>query len=68
MKTGKKKARPQEYVNDDSLHKPGKKAVLKKDRKISIYNPIDEEDDESEIDDLFDYDPDNFDEDEDESD
>jgi hypothetical protein len=62
MKTGKKKARVQEFSNDDLIRKPGKKiAVNKRDRRISIYNPIGEDEEETEIDNLFDYDPDSVD-------
>lgn len=69
MKTGNKKARPQEFSNDDLVRKPGKKVAIKRDRRISIYNPVDEEEENPEIDNLFDFDPDYLDDDgEDESD
>ncbi len=67
MKTGKKKTRSLEMTNEEMLRKPGKKVTSKKDRKISIYNPHDDEDDEMEIDDLFDFDPDQMEDDNDEN-
>jgi hypothetical protein len=68
MKTGKKKTRPQEFTSDDLVRKPGKKTAIKRDRRLSIYNPVDDEEDENlEIANLFDFDPDLMDEGEDES-
>ncbi|NOU47209.1 MAG: hypothetical protein HOO86_09125 [Bacteroidales bacterium] len=64
MKTGKKKARPLEPSTDELVRKPAKKMANKRDRRISIYNPVDEEDENLEIENLFDYDPDLIDEDE----
>lgn len=63
MKTGNKKAWPQEFSNDDLVRKPGKKVAVKRDRRISIYNPVDDEDENPDLENLFDYDPDSFNED-----
>ncbi len=56
MKTLKTKTRIVESINDDLIRKAGKKIPNKRDRKISIYNPIDEDEDNIEVDNLFDYD------------
>ncbi len=66
MKPTKKKSQKPEHFNDDLVRKPVKKTALKRDRKISIYNPIDEDEDTVDnFDDLFDTDLDAIDEDED---
>jgi len=62
MKTGKKKARPQEFASEELVRKTAKKTAIKRDRRISIYNPVDDDDDLLEIDNLFEYDPDLIDE------
>ena len=50
------------------VRKPGKKTAIKRDRRLSIYNPVDDEEDENlEIANLFDFYPDLMDEGEDES-
>jgi hypothetical protein len=65
MKPAKKKMRPSDHSeNDEFLRKPIKKAGVKRDRKPSIYNPIDEEEDVEDLD-LFKFDLDAMDEDED---
>lgn len=63
MKTPKKKMRPNDYLYDDILRKPIKK-TNKRDRKISIYDAEDEEDEfAEEFDDVFDeYDLDSYEE------
>lgn len=62
MKTPKKKMRSNDYQNEDIVRKPVKKS--KRDRKISIYDTEDEEDEfAEEFDDVFDeYDLDSFEE------
>ncbi len=63
MKSEKKKSRIFEKPDDDLVRKPVKKIAGKRDRKISIYNPIDEVEEASEdFDDLLEFDPDNYDE------
>jgi len=46
MKTMKKKSRNPEKMDDDIVRKPVKKHAIasKRDRRISIYNPTDEDD------------------------
>lgn len=62
MKPAKKKERQKDFVsNDELVKKPVKKNQLKRDRKLSIYDPLDEEEDTAEMD-LFDYDIDAIDE------
>jgi len=63
MKSEKKKSRIFEKPDDDLVRKPVKKIAGKRDRKISIYNPIDEDEEATEdFDDLLEFDPDNYDE------
>ncbi|KAF0130533.1 MAG: hypothetical protein FD155_1343 [Bacteroidetes bacterium] len=58
MKPAKKKERPKEInSNDEFIKKPVKKTQAKRDRKLSIYDPLDEEDENADLD-LFDYDVD----------
>lgn len=65
MKPVKKKTNHKDFVsNDDLIKKPVKKNQLKRDRKLSIYDPLEEEDENAEMD-LFEYDIDGIDEDED---
>jgi|APMed6443717190_1056831.scaffolds.fasta_scaffold645255_1 hypothetical protein len=63
MKPAKKKERPKEInSNDEFIKKPVKKTQAKRDRKLSIYDPLDEEDENADLD-LFDYDVDDNEED-----
>ena len=63
MKSEKKKSRIFEKPDDDLVRKPVKKIAGKRDRTISIYNPIDEDEEATEdFDDLLEFDPDNYDE------
>ncbi|MBU2558963.1 MAG: hypothetical protein KJ578_14390 [Bacteroidetes bacterium] len=63
MKTAKKKSHIPEKMEDDFVRKPVKKMASKRDRKISIYNPTDEDDEAFEnFDELLDFDPDDFEE------
>jgi len=56
MKPAKKKERPKEISsNDEFVKKPVKKSQAKRDRKLSIYDPLDEEDENADLD-LFDFD------------
>lgn len=65
MKPVKKKPNQKDFVsNDDLIKKPVKKNQLKRDRKLSIYDPIEEEDENAEMD-LFEYDIDGIEEDDD---
>jgi hypothetical protein len=65
MKPVKKKTNHKDFVsNDDLIKKPVKKNQLKRDRKLSIYDPLEEEDENAEMD-LFEYDIDGIDDDED---
>ncbi len=58
MKPVKKKERPKEISsNDEFIKKPVKKTQAKRDRKLSIYDPLDEEDENADLD-LFDFDTD----------
>jgi len=69
MKPTKKKSQKPEHFNDDLVRKPVKKTALKGDRKPSIYNPIDDEDDTiDDFDDLFDSDLDALDDEDDDDD
>ncbi|MDP3462047.1 MAG: hypothetical protein Q8S18_04585 [Bacteroidales bacterium] len=44
MKTVKKKPhQPHEKFNDEFVKKPAKKSAIKRDKKLSIYDPMDEE-------------------------
>jgi len=66
MKSEKKKSRISDKTEDDLVRKPVKKAAGKRDRKISIYNPTDEDDEAYEnFDMLLDFDPDNYDDEDD---
>jgi hypothetical protein len=63
MKTMKKKSRNPEKMDDDIVRKPLKKhaTASKRDRRISIYNPTDEDDEALEnFDDLLDFDLDDI--------
>ncbi len=62
MKTTKKKSRNPEKMEDDFVRKPVKKHTEgKRDRRISIYNPTDEDEDALEsFDDLLDLDLDSY--------
>ncbi|MCK9291974.1 MAG: hypothetical protein WCR58_09660 [Bacteroidales bacterium] len=65
MKPVKKKTRPQQFSdNDDFIRKPLKKATPKRDRKPSIYQPIDDEEEDLDLD-LFNFDDDFSDEEDD---
>lgn len=65
MKPVKKKERQKEVnLNDEFVKKPVKKMLVKRDRKPRIYDPLDEEDENAELD-LFNYDIDAIDSDED---
>jgi hypothetical protein len=65
MKSVKKKERQKEVsLNDEFVKKPVKKMLAKRDKKPRIYDPLDEEDENAELD-LFDYDIDAIDSDED---
>ncbi len=69
MKTTKKKSRNPEKMDDDFVRKPVKKhsTASKRDRRISIYNATDEEDEALEnFDDLLDLDLDSIEDEEDE--
>lgn len=69
MKTTKKKSRSPEKMDDDFVRKPVKKhaTASKRDRRISIYNPTDEDDEALEnFDDLLDFDLDSYEEDDEE--
>lgn len=64
MKPVNKKERHKEVgLNDEFVKKPVKKTLAKRDRKPRIYDPLDEEEDSAELD-LFDYDIDLIDTDE----
>lgn len=66
MKSAKKKSRFLESSEDDLVRKPVKKAAGKRDRRISIYNPNDEDDEAYDnFDELLDFDPDSYDDDDD---
>lgn len=68
MKSAQKKSRTFEKPDDDLIKKHAKKTAGKRDRKISVYNPIDEDEEASEnFEDLLEFDPDDYD-DEDEDD
>jgi len=63
MKSEKKKSRTFEKPDDDLVRKHATKTAGKRDRKISIYNPTDEDDEAYEsFDDLLEFDPDDYDE------
>lgn len=64
MKPVKKKMHPHDHSeNDEFSRKPVKKSGVKRDRKPSIYNPIDDEEESEDLD-LFKFDLDAIDEDE----
>lgn len=69
MKSEKKKSRIFEKSDDDFVKKHVKKTAGKRDRKISIYNPTDEDEEAFEsFDDLLEFDPDDYDDEDDEDD
>lgn len=66
MKPVKKKIHyTEQSIFEDSVKKSPKKVTNKRDRKLSIYDPLDDEEDTDELD-LFDYDLDAIDESEEE--
>jgi hypothetical protein len=62
MKPVKKKSRPYDFVEDDILKKPVKRVTNKRERKPTKYHLIDEEEETEELD-LFAFDTDELDED-----
>ncbi len=51
MKPVKKKVHQKDFVsNDEFIKKPVKKVQAKRDRKLSIYDPLDDEDENADLD------------------
>lgn len=53
MKPVKKKTHHHEKLNEEFVRKPIKKPLAKRDRKLSIYDPLDEEEEFESFDDIL---------------